>query len=291
MEFQSEYSEAGLRFFTRGWEPKGPPRAVAALVHGLGEHTGRYAHVGAAFTEAGLALMGFDLRGHGKSGGRRGDAPSYATLMNDVDAFLNRVETRYPAVPRFLYGHSLGGNLVLNYVLRRAPDLIGVIASSPWLRLAFEPSAFRVALGRLLYRVFPSLTQSAGLGADALSRDPEMRTAATSDPLSHGKISVRYYFDIRDSGEWALEHAGELVLPLLLMHGTADRITSIEASRLFVGRVGERATFRTWEGFYHELHNEVGRSEVIAAIIDWMNARLAVGRGGGRTAPGDKLPG
>lgn len=290
MEFQSEFSEAGVRFYVRGWEPKGPPRAAAALVHGLGEHTGRYAHVGAAFTEAGLGLMGFDLRGHGNSGGRRGDAPSFETLMSDIDAFLGQVAARYPDSPLFLYGHSLGGNLVLNYALRRKPDLVGVIASSPWLRLAFDPPAIRLALGRVIYRLLPSLTQSAGLDADALSRDPEVRAAATSDPLNHSKITVRSFFALRTSGLWALDHAAGFPMPLLVMHGTADRITSLDASREFVGRVGERATLRTWEGCYHELHNDLRRSEVVEAVIEWMDARLAEVHAGERSGPGSGRP-
>lgn len=287
MEFQSEFVGGGAEFFVRGWEPEGAPRAVAALIHGLGEHTGRYAHVGGAFTEAGLGLMAFDLRGHGRSSGRRGDAPDYETLMSDIDGFLGQVAARYPGVPLFLYGHSLGGNLVLNYALRRKPDLVGVVASSPWLRLAFEPPAFRLALGRVIYRVFPSFTQSAGLGADDLSRDPEVRTAATSDPFNHSKITVRYYFDFQNSGQWALDHATDFVLPLLVMHGTADRITSLEASREFVRQAGKRATFRTWEGCYHELHNDLRRSEVIEAVIEWIDARLAESPVGGIGLPGD----
>ena len=117
-----------MDLYARGWAPKDKPKAVVALIHGLGEHTGRYAHVGAALTEKGYALLGFDLRGHGKSGGPRGHLPSSEAFMTDIDRFLEETAERYPGLPQFLYGHSLGGLLVLNYALRRKPRLAGVIS-------------------------------------------------------------------------------------------------------------------------------------------------------------------
>ena len=123
-----------------------PPKAAIMLVHGHGEHVARYDHVAAALTEKGYAMLGFDLRGHGKSGGPRGHTPSYDALMDDIASFSQQTDQRYAGLPRFLYGHSLGGNLVLNYALRRKPDLHGVIATGPWLKLAFDPPASQVTL-------------------------------------------------------------------------------------------------------------------------------------------------
>ena len=115
----------GVQFYFQGWQPETPPKAVVCLVHGLGEHSGRYAHVAAALNDAGYALLGFDLRGHGKSGGPRGHTPSYDTLMDDIGRLLAEAAQRYPGQPQFLYGHSLGGNLVLNYALRRKACRLG----------------------------------------------------------------------------------------------------------------------------------------------------------------------
>ena len=133
----------GVQFYFQSWQPETPAKAIACLVHGLGEHSGRYAHVGAALNVAGYALLGFDLRGHGKSGGPRGHTPSYETLMDDIGRLLAEARQRYPGQPQFLYGHSLGGNLVLNYALRRKPGLAGVIATSPAIRTATPPPAAR----------------------------------------------------------------------------------------------------------------------------------------------------
>lgn len=280
MEYESEFTGgSGLHFFVRGWEPTAAPRAVAALVHGQGEHTGRYAHVGARFAEAGFALMGFDLRGHGKSDGPRGHSPNYEALMKDIDDFLAQVEERYPDIPRFLYGHSAGGNLVLNYALRRKPDLLGVIATGPWLRLAFQPPAFQLFMAGVLNRIFPALKQNAGLNYEVLTHDADIVAAAGEDPLNHGTITVRHFFDMHESGLWALEHASEFPLPLLLMHGAADQVTSEAASREFAERAGNRVTYRAWEGLYHEIHNEPNRAEVLRVMTDWMTDRLE-GRGG-----------
>ena len=125
--FESSWTDRqGLKFYSKGWEPDKKPKAVVALLHGLGEHIGRYAHVGEAFSNAGYAVMGFDLRGHGKSGGLRGHLPSVEAYMRDIDLLLEHVRARYPGLPVFLYGHSLGAILALTYGLRRKPDLKGV---------------------------------------------------------------------------------------------------------------------------------------------------------------------
>ncbi len=267
-------SRDGIKFHVLGWEPDTKPRAVVCLVHGHGEHVGRFARVGEAFTKAGYVLAGFDARGHGKSGGQRGHTPSYDALMDDIADFLGQMDARYPGLPRFLYGHSMGGNEVINYALRRKPDLPGVIATGPWLKLAFEPPAMQVTLGRMMNNIAPGFTQKSGLETAALSHDPNVVKAYEADPLVHDKISARLFVAMYESGSWALDHAAEFPLPLLLMHGTADRLTSAEASRQFAERGGRNVTWRAWDGLYHEIHNEPEKAEVLKVMIDWMNARL-----------------
>jgi alpha-beta hydrolase superfamily lysophospholipase len=274
-EYTSEFlNRDGLRFFVQGWEPGTPPKAAVALVHGQGEHIGRYAHVGEVLTNAGYALMGFDLRGHGRSAGPRGHSPSYSALMEDIEDFLAQVAARYPNLPLFLYGHSMGGNLVINYVLRRKPDIRGVIATGPWLKLAFDLPRSRVLLAKVMNRVFPTLVQASGLEHNALSRDPAVVAAYGADPLVHDKISVRHFSGIYASGLWALEHAGEFSLPLLLMHGTADRVTSEPASREFAHRAESKVEFHPWVGLYHEIHNEPEKARVLETMVDWMNRSI-----------------
>jgi len=264
----------GLDIFAQGWEPDRAPKAVICLVHGHGEHSGRYAHVGAALAKAGYALYGFDQRGHGKSAGARGHTPSYDRLMDDVEDLLGQSAQRYAGLPQFLYGHSMGGNEVLNYAIRRKPQMAGVIATGPWLKLAFEPPAFKVALGRFMNNIAPGFTQASGLETAALSRDQKVVDAYVNDPLVHDKISARTFVSIHDAGLWALAHAQEFPLPLLLMHASADRIISAQASREFAKKGGKNITLHIWDDWYHEIHNEPGQAEVFKMMTIWMDARL-----------------
>jgi alpha-beta hydrolase superfamily lysophospholipase len=267
-------SKDGLKLYVQGWEPEKRPKAVVALIHGHGEHTGRYAQVGEVFCKAGYALIGFDLRGHGKSDGARGHTPSYEMLMDDIAGFLIWIEKRYPSAPRFLYGHSLSGNLVLNSRLRRKPDVVGVIATGAWLKLAFDPPALQVALGKAMNKIAPGFTQNSALDATALSHDPKVVDAYVNDPLVHSKISARLFVSVYESGLWALDHAGEFSLPLLLMHGSDDRIISCEAAAEFAKRAGKIVTWHPWEGMYHEIHNEPDLAEVLNDMIKWMDDHL-----------------
>ena len=252
----------GLQLFAQGWQPEGESRAVVCLVHGLGEHTGRYGHVAAALNHAGYALLGFDLRGHGQSEGQRGHTPTFDHMLDDITHLLEEASQRFPDVPRFLYGHSLGGCLVLNYALRRRPDIAGVIATDPLLRTAFAPPAWKTTLGRLLQGLWPTLSMSNGLDIAGLSRDAAVVRAYADDPLVHDRVSARLGMDMLDAGEWALGHASEFPLPLLLMHGGADPITSAEASRQFAAGVTGDCTLKIWDGLYHEIHNEPEQSQV-----------------------------
>lgn len=263
----------GQQLFGRVWQPESQPVGVVNLVHGLGEHSGRYHHLAGALVGAGFALVSFDLRGHGCSGGPRGHAPSHELVFEDIDSLLRESARRYPGVPSFLYGHSLGGNLVLNYGLRRQPGLAGVIATSPWLRLAFAPPAWKVMIGRLMDRLVPRFTLPSGIDPVDLSHDPAVVSAYVNDPLVHDRLSARLGVGALENGQWALEHAGEFSLPLLLLHGGADRCTSADASREFARKAGSRCTLKIFDGLYHELHNEYEREEVISLIINWLERR------------------
>ncbi len=271
-EYQTQWTSTdGLPLVGRCWEPAGEPRAVACLVHGLGEHCGRYQHVAAALNGAGYAVLACDQRGHGRSGGKRGVIPSYEALMADIDLLLAQAEQRFPGKPRFLYGHSLGGNEVINYALRHRPDIAGVVSTSPGLRTAFKPPALQLAAGRLMNRLWPAFTMSNGLELAAISRDPAVVTAYQADPLVHDRLSARLGVSLLESGEWAIANAGQFPVPLLLMHGTADRLTSHEASQAFAARA-PNCTLKLWEGLYHETHNEPEKKEVVGFIVTWLDA-------------------
>ena len=275
----------GLSLYFQGWEPEDSPVAVVCLVHGLGEHSGRYAHVAAALNEAGYALLGFDLRGHGKSGGARGHSPTCDAMLDDVDQLLAEAAARYPERPRFLYGHSLGGGLVLWHALQccspaggQSPrDVAGVIATGPTLRTATRPPGWKVAVGKVTYSLLPAMSMSNGLDRSALSRDPQVVEQYNSDPLVHDRVSARLGMDILRNGEASLARATEFPVPLLLMHGAADRITSPGASQEFARSLDGKCTLKVWDGLYHEIHNEPEKQEVLETMIRWMDGRRSGG--------------
>jgi alpha-beta hydrolase superfamily lysophospholipase len=271
----------GVPIHCQGWQPDADPRAVVCLVHGLGEHIGRYTHVAAAFARAGIALHGSDLRGHGRSGGPRGHSPSHEALLDDIDLLVNEAIALYGKIPWFLYGHSLGGNLALNYALDRldgrqehASLCAGIVATGPWLRLSMTPPTSKLLLGRIMNRILPTFVQASGLDVTALSHDPQVVRDYRADPLVHDRISAGLAMALFDAGERALARAAEFRHPLLLMHGGADRITSNQASQDFARRVTGDCTFRSWDGLYHEIHNEPEKSEVLRFTVDWLTNHL-----------------
>lgn len=273
--YESSWTDQqGLKFYSRGWEPDTAPKAVVALVHGHGEHIGRFAHVGEIMTKAGYAVMGFDLRGHGQSGGPRGHTPSIEAFMRDIDLFLEHVHARYPNLPVFLYGHSIGGALVLNYGLRRKPDVNGVIATSPALHTEPEKHPEKVVMAKVLGGLLPTVAISTGLQTSMLSHDPQVEQAYVKDLLVHDKVSLAFGKVMLEANQWALQHASEFALPLLLVHGTDDQIAFPSSSREFAAALGNKATLVLWKGLYHETHNELNKAEVLKTTIEWMDEHL-----------------
>ena len=269
-------TQDGLELFAHAFPTEDEPKAVLCIVHGHGEHIERYEHVAAALNQVGYSVIGYDHRGHGQSDGLRGHIPSYEMLLDDMTRFRMEVKDHYPNIPHFVLGHSLGGNIVLNYILRKKPkNLAGVIVTGPWLKLAFDPPAIKIMLGKMMDKIYPAFLQESGLETAAIARDPEVVRAYEEDALVHSKISARLFVEGYESGLWALEHANEFPLPLLLMHGSADRLTSFEASKEFAAKApADKMTFKVWDGFYHELHNEPEKEEVFKTMIDWMDNRL-----------------
>ena len=208
-------SKDGIDFFVRGWEPDHKPKALVALVHGLGEHTGRYEHVAKAMTEAGYALAGFDLRGHGKSGGIRGHFPSLDAVMQDIKDFFIFLTGRYPDIPQFLYGHSLGGLLVLTYALKNKTGLKGVIATGVGLRSPIHEQKMKIMMAKLLGSLAPSVQIASGLETAAISRDQNVVNIYIHDPLVHDRISLGFGKTGLNATDYVWSHAGEFSVPLL----------------------------------------------------------------------------
>lgn len=261
----------GLALHAHGWSPEGDPIGTVVVVHGLGEHAGRYHHVGERLAASGYEVIAYDQRGHGRSEGPRGHAPSYDHLLEDLDTVLRGVQDdaeREP--PLFLYGHSLGGGLVLNHALRRSSVTVaGVIASSPLLLPTKMPPAWKVHTAKLLNRVLPRIRFRANIGPTARSHDPQVEINFTADPLTQDFVTARLGVEMLRESRWALEHAAPLPVPALLMHGDDDPITCCDATRRFADASG--ADLRVWHEKRHELHWEDNRDEVLNAVVEWLD--------------------
>ncbi|EMR01917.1 alpha/beta hydrolase [Cesiribacter andamanensis] len=263
----------GIRLWAWLHLPKGAAKALVVLVHGLGEHAGRYQQLAGWLQEQGYGLLVWDQRGHGQTGGQRGHA-DYPLLLQDVEVMLKEARRRQPRSPLFVYGHSMGGTVALA-ALRQNPQLIrgirGLVLSAPWLELAFSPPAALMALARLMARVFPAYSQANRLKPEWLSRDPEVGRAYQQDPLVHDRISAGLFCQIQEAGRQALRGAAPR-LPMLVLHGTDDAITSFRASQRFAHAAG--ATFLEGADLRHEQHNEPEGREVLQQVLDWMDRRL-----------------
>ncbi|SFH59359.1 alpha/beta hydrolase [Planctomicrobium piriforme] len=268
-------SASGFRIYScvhTGPETKG----VILLTHGLGEHSGRYGHVIHQMQEAGLATVRFDLRGHGRSDGPRGHAGSYESLLDDLSLMYQWTRARFPGIPLVVYGHSLGGNLVANWCLRRrleSSQIAGAVLSSPWFLLTAQPSPLKVAIIKMLAGYWPNFPIPAKFRPKRLTRHRAAIDAYEHDPLIHRRVSVRLASDCFDAGQWALEHASTCHVPILGMHGTADSITNPAGTIRFC-EAAPNAKLLLFEDLVHEPHNEADWRSVVGQVRDWIVHRI-----------------
>jgi acylglycerol lipase len=269
------HTRDGVALYAQVWEPEQKPVAVICMVHGLGEHLGRYHHLAQFLTDHGFAYIGIDLRGHGKTPGQRGYVPSFETFMQDISLLLDQAGIRNPGLPKFLYGHSLGGILVLNYCLRKKPDMAGVIVTSPGLRTALEEQTAKVLFAKIAGSILPRVSLPTGLDAGGLSRNPEVVRDYLDDPLVHDRATLRMAKETLAAIPYIFENAAEFRYPMLLMHGTEDRLAYTRGSQEFAALATQAdINLKLWEGAYHELHNELEQDQVFQYLLKWLQARL-----------------
>lgn len=281
-------SRDGLDLHLHGWVPPRRVKGVVCLLHGFGEHSGRYAGFASALAEKGYALLGLDLRGHGRSQGLRGHSPSLGAYFDDIDLLLAQAAARFPLVPRFIYGHSLGGILALVYAPLRRPQIAGVVAAGPGIENALMRQKGKMALVRSFGRFFPRLYIESGLDPRLLSRNPDVMRANRNDLLLNNKMTLGFGRVSLKAIRLALKNARRFPVPVLVMHGSGDRLGFPEGSKRFAIRAEKNCTFKLWDGFYHELHNEPGREEVFSAVTDWLDRHAAPLDPRGRGAAQDK---
>ena len=262
----------GLTLWRQWWLPEGRPRAVVMLLHGLGEHSGRYAHVAAALVGAGYAVHAVDHRGHGRSEGRRAYVRRYGDFMSDVAAFRGLVEGDHPGVPLVVLGHSMGGNLAVGHVLDHQAGVAGLALSGPALAPGGSLKPAVITAAKLLAKIAPRLRPD-GLDAEAISRDPAVVARYRNDRLVYtGKLSAGVAGALLESMERFPARYPELTLPVLVMHGTADALADVTGShRLEAGAVNAPVTSHYYEGLYHEIFNEPEQAQVLGDLIAWLD--------------------
>ena len=271
-EPQIIHGQDGLKLHTHHWR-HAKPAAICCIIPGFGEHGGRYAHVAAYLLRNSIAALALDCRGHGKSDGLRGHASSMEALVDDVEEFIKLARREYNDVPVFLFGHSMGGNIVLNYVLRKpVSELQGFIASSPWLKLAFEPPGWKLKLGKVMAGIIPRLRQPNGLDSSALSKDKSIVEAYDNDPLVNNLISARLFKVVTEGAEFIQLNAPQIELPGLVYHGTQDRLIEYQATKDLATRV-DSVTWEAYEGVYHEPHNDLEHELVLDNLVKWITGR------------------
>jgi alpha-beta hydrolase superfamily lysophospholipase len=280
------------------WEAE-KPEVVVCLLHGIGEHSGRFDRLAEVLKARGISTFSFDLRGHGGSVGRRGHTGPRETTLRDADNLIAYARAAHPALPVVLYGHSLGGNIALEYRLRGRLSAIpaAYIVSSPWLRLCRRVPAPLYRFVKALAKVKPDFPLGAGIRADMLGNE-QIIAAMKGDKLIHNRISALTAFEGYETADKLMkrlipDRCGGGKKPLFLMHGTEDNICSIEATRAFAAAEGPHCALIEWKGYLHELHNggpETTGEAVMERIADIVLRYGSTAGSGGAALPGEGGP-
>jgi alpha-beta hydrolase superfamily lysophospholipase len=250
------------------------PRGALILLHGFGDHSGRYGEVAAWFAARGVSVYALDQRGHGKSPGRRGHMSRFAQFVSDVVA-LRKLVAGEVAAPQLLLGHSFGGLVALRYLETGPEELAGAIVSSPFLAVAMPVPRWKRLLARALVGVLPALPVATGLDPAHLSTDPAVGQAAKSDPLYHRVMTPRAYREVLAAQATAAAEGERIRVPLLCLVAGDDRIVSRAVTEAFARSLTLDVTVKVYDGFFHEVFNEPQRARVFRDIEPWLERVLA----------------
>ena len=275
LDFRHSEARGTSHLYRQSWRPDATPRAALLLVHGLGEHSGRYVHVARALIDRGVVVHAVDHYGHGKSDGQPGFVERFSVYLDGVRALLNHARETDPGVPVYLLGHSMGGLIAAAFLCTSPAELRACVLSGPAFRVEPEPPALLRWLNRLLSVLAPTAPM-VRLDPGGVSRDPDVVKAYVSDPLVfHGKLSARLIAEMMGAMRDTLDRAGTIELPLLVLHGEEDRLTAPQGSAEFCARVASvDKTLTTYPGLYHEIFNEPEKDAVLADMTGWLEAHL-----------------
>jgi alpha-beta hydrolase superfamily lysophospholipase len=264
-----------LNLYYQCWRPEGYPRALIALVHGFGEHSGRYQHVVDHLVDHGFGLYGFDLRGHGRSPGQRGHINNWGEYRADVKAFIEMIQAEEPGEPVFLMAHSMGALIGLDYIQHDPGDLHGAIISGAPIEPVGAAKPLLVIIARALSKIWPGFGLKLGLDTHALSTDPEVVRAYEQDPLVHGQASARWGTETLNTINWVKANVDKITIPVLFIHGELDAINDVDGVKKFYEAIsfGDKS-LHIYPGTYHEAHNDRLYEQVVHDITEWVSAHL-----------------
>ncbi|MEM8670602.1 MAG: lysophospholipase [Planctomycetota bacterium] len=266
--------------FVRSWRKEADdstddaPKFVLGVIHGLGDHSGRFDGMARWFAARGVLVYCFDQVGHGRSPGPRMVIPSYVSMLRDIDEFLRQLREAHPDCQVGLFGQSMGGNLVLNHQFRDYSKTTFAVAGSPMLRAIHEPGALQMTMFRLLAKLIPNRTLDVPSDPKGLTRDPDAQQAFLDDPLVQRTISIRLGLALIESGAWLLNESQSLSTPTLITHGDADPVTCHQASIELANRVGNPIDLKIWPDGPHDLHHDIVQEEYFEYVYDWMIQHL-----------------
>ncbi|MEE8419020.1 MAG: lysophospholipase [Dehalococcoidales bacterium] len=266
---------AAFKIYYRYWLPSTGPKAVLVISHGLADHGQRYMNVVDYFVPRGYAVYSLDHRGHGLSEGTRGYVERFSDFTNDLDSFVNIVRGNHPGIKVYLVGHSVGGTIAVANALHHQDKLDGLILSAAFMSVGESVPAALILLARILSRFFPKLGLYT-VDASTISRDQSVVDAYMADPLVYrGKIRVRLGMEILGTIGTLRKQLPGITLPVLIMHGTDDRLSEPAGSDILYEELGATdKTYRRYDGFFHEIFNEPDRGQVFSDMETWLDERL-----------------
>jgi alpha-beta hydrolase superfamily lysophospholipase len=267
--------KSNRRIFYQYWLPDRIPKAVILLVHGLGEHSCRYGHVAQYFVEAGLGVCALDLPGHGQSYGTPGHVSQFNDYLDAVGAVQAQVIRDYDNVPMVLLGHSMGGLVAANYLLEHQQDFCACVLSAPLFRIDDPPGKVMQGALKTLSKTMPRMGVQK-LDPSGVSRDPLVVHRYKNDPLvHHGRLSARLVFEMFGAMKRAMDFVGTVRLPVLLLHGGQDKMTSIDGSRQYYKNLAAQdKRLRTYPNLYHEVFNEPEHKHILRHTLNWILPRI-----------------
>lgn len=268
-------SHDNFNLYYQVWKPKQPIHACLAIAHGFGGHSGQYDSTAIVFANQGIATYALDFRGHGQSPGQRGYIDHWSDYISDLETLIRHMATQHPAIPRFLWGHSMGGVIALDFILHTPENIQGLLLTAPAVG-ENGISTLKLMLGKLLSKIWPRFSLPSGLDVNGCSRDLAITQAYRTDPLRHSVGTARLSTEFTTAVHRVNQKAATIRTPILILHGGGDPTTNPEDSRALFGRLTcHNRQWKEYPSAYHELYLDINRDEVLTDMLNWMNTIIS----------------